>query len=176
MNNIRSDFPKDVKDFFYKLQNYLDTELYFYGSVNRTDYIHNKSDIDVAVFTDNENSIISKLQHFLEATRDSFDKIVWRLDKRIIYGYKIKCSRFMDLNCEIAIYNNDFKTQLLNEMNRSNVIPLWISILLSILKTFYYTIPLLPSKTYAEYKRFLFNKVLVKDKDTVFFLLKQNKE
>ena len=54
MNAIRDDFPKEVKDFFKRLENYLDDELYFYGSVNRSDYIHGKSDIDVAIFTDNE--------------------------------------------------------------------------------------------------------------------------
>ena len=69
MNKIRDDFPEDLKNFFIDLQNYLDTELYFYGSVNRSDYVHGKSDIDVAIFTDNEYSTISKLQHFLHVKR-----------------------------------------------------------------------------------------------------------
>ena len=54
MNNIRNDFPPDLKKFFYDLKNYLDTDLYFYGSVNRPDYVHDKSDIDIGIFTDNE--------------------------------------------------------------------------------------------------------------------------
>ena len=66
MNAIRDDFPKDIKIFFKQLQNYLDTDIYFYGSVNRTDYVPGKSDIDVAIFTDNEYSVITKLQHFLK--------------------------------------------------------------------------------------------------------------
>ena len=171
MNVIRTDFPSNIKKFFYDLQNYLDTELYFYGSVNRSDYVHNQSDIDVAIFTDNENSIMTKIQHFLHVNRKAFDKIVWRLDGKIIYGYKIKCDKIIDLKCEIVIYNNDFKEQLINEMNRGKVIPFYISILLYILKMFYYKVPILSSKTYAAYKRFLFNDLLVK-KDSVFFLLK----
>ena len=30
MNAIRDDFPKDIKIFFKQLQNYLDTDIYFY--------------------------------------------------------------------------------------------------------------------------------------------------
>ena len=90
MNKIRNDFPPDVKKFFNDLQNYLDTDLYFYGSVNRSDYIHNKSDIDIAIFTDNEYSTMAKLQHYLHVKRSDFDKVVWKLDGKLLYGYKIK--------------------------------------------------------------------------------------
>jgi predicted nucleotidyltransferase len=172
MNTIRHDLPENIKDFFKKLSNYLDTELYFYGSINRSDYVHDKSDIDVAIFTDNENSIISKLQHFLHVKRNAFDKVVWKLNGTIVYGYKIKCDDYIDIKCEIAIYNNDFKDILLPEMNV--YIPIYISILLFILKTMYYTFPILSNKTYADYKRILFNKMVLK-KESVFFVLKQNK-
>ena len=84
MNTIRDDFPNNVKKFFTKLQNYLDTELYFYGSVNRPDYVHGKSDIDVAIFTDNEKSIMVKIQHFLHLKSNSFDKVVWKLYGKLI--------------------------------------------------------------------------------------------
>ena len=115
MNTIRNDLPQKTKDFFKKMENYLDTELVFYGSVIRTDYVPGKSDIDVAVFTDNENSIMSKLQHFLHVKRSDFDKVVWKLDGKMIYGYKIK---ILEQNAEIAIYNNDFKDVLMEELNK----------------------------------------------------------
>ena len=173
MNTIRYDFPKDVKDFFKRLEDYLDTELYFYGSVNRSDYVHGKSDIDIIIFTDNEYSIINKLQHFLHVKRDAFDKLVWKLNGNMIYGYKIKCEEYIKINCEIAIYNNDFKEKILNEIKQYNSVPLYISILLYILKTMYYTFPIISKKTYATYKRFIFNDLMLKKKDTIFFLLKQ---
>ena len=175
MNTIRDDFPTDVKHFFKRLENYLDTDLYFYGSVNRSDYIHGKSDIDIAIFTDNEYSVINKLQHFLHVKRNAFDKVVWKLYGEMIYGYKIKCDDYIDLKCEIAIYNNDFKNSLLNEYRQYHDIPFYISILLFILKTLHYTFPLLSEKTYSAYKRYLFNEIMLKKKNTVFFLLKQNR-
>lgn len=173
MNAIRDDFPKEIKDFFYKLQDYLDTELYFYGSVNRSDYVHGKSDIDVAIFTDNEQSIMTKIQHFINVSNKAFDKIVWKFYGKMIYGYKIKCEKYMDLKCEIAVYNNEYKTELLNDMVQYNTIPFYISVLLFILKTLHYTFPILSSKTYSDYKRFLFNTLYINKPDTVFYLVKQ---
>lgn len=175
MNKIRNDFPPDLKKFFYDLQNYLDEDIYFYGSVNRSDYVPNKSDIDVAIFTDNEYSLMTKLQHFLHVQRDAFDKIVWKLDGQMVYGYKIKCEKYIDSKCEIAIYNNDFKNMLLDEMKKYDTIPFYIAILLSIIKTLYYTFPILNLKTYVAYKRYIFNDLYLCKKNTVFFLLKQNK-
>jgi hypothetical protein len=175
MNKIRNDFNPNLKKFFIDLQNYLDTELYFYGSVNRSDYIHDKSDIDVAIFTDNEYSIMTKLQHYLHVKRDAFDKIVWKLEGTIVYGYKIKCDKYINSKCEIAIYNNDFKKIILKDIGRYNSIPFHIGILLFILKTLHYTFPILSSKTYSAYKRLVFNKIMINKKDTLFVLLKQNK-
>jgi predicted nucleotidyltransferase len=173
MNGIRDDFPKELNDFFKQLENYIDTELYFYGSVKRTDYVHNKSDIDVAVFTDNEYSMMAKLQHFLKVKQNAFDKVVWKLNGKMIYGYKINCEKYIDLKCEIAIYNNDFKDEIINEFD----IPikhktLLTTLLLYLLKLFYYQIPLIPKNIYVELKRYVLNEMMVK-KESVFLLLKQ---
>jgi predicted nucleotidyltransferase len=175
MNKIRNDFNPNLKKFFINLQNYLDTELYFYGSVNRSDYVHNKSDIDIAIFTDNEYSIMTKLQHYLHVKHDAFDKIVWKLEGTIVYGYKIKCDKHTNSKCEIAIYNNDFKEIILKDMRKYNSIPFHIGILLFILKTLHYTFPILSSKTYSAYKRVVFNQIMINKKDTSFVLLKKNK-
>ena len=174
MNNIRNDLPKDYKQFFKQLENYLDTDLYFYGSINRPDYVHDKSDIDIAIFTDNEYSTMTKLQHFLHVNRNAFDKIVWKLEGKMIYGYKIKCDKYINIKCEIAIYNSDFKDLLLTDMKKYNVIPTMMAIPLFILKTMYYTLPIISQKTYSEYKRYLFNEIMINKKDSVFLLLKQS--
>lgn len=170
---MRDDFPKNVKDFFRRLENYLDTNLYFYGSVNRDDYIHDKSDIDIAIFTDNEYSTITKLQHFLHVKRDAFDKVVWKLEGNMIYGYKIKCEKYIRIKCEIAIYNSDFKDVLLKEIRQYNSVPTHITLLLYILKLIYYTFPIISEKTYSSYKRYIFNEIMLQKRDTIFLLLKQ---
>ena len=176
MNQVRESLPKPVKDFFYKLSDYLDTELYFYGSINRSDYIHGQSDIDLAIFTDNENSVISKLQHFLHVKRDAFDKVVWKLRGTIVYGYKIKCEEFMDIKCEIAIYNTNYKETILEEFKSNDYIPWHIAILLYIIKTIHYTIPILSKPTYMKLKVYIFNTLLNNKKDYIFYVIKANKD
>ena len=169
MNDIRQDLPEKIKKFFKRLADYLDTDLYFYGSVVRSDYIPGKSDIDVAVFTDNESSVMSKLQHFLHVKRSDFDKVLWKLNGTMIYGYKIKVE---SINSEIAIYNNEFKDIIINEFNSPLINKtILTTVLLHLLKLFYYTIPLLPLKKYDELKRYILNEMMVK-KESVFFKLK----
>jgi predicted nucleotidyltransferase len=173
MNTLRNDLPKNIKDFFNNISKYIDNELIFYGSVTRSDYVPGKSDIDVAIFTDNEQSEISKLQQVLHVKRDAFEKIVWKLNGKMIYGYKIKCEKYTEINCEIAIYNNDFKEILLDEFNKPlKNQSMFIFALLYILKTFYYHIPLLPEKTYINLKRIILNDLMGK-KESVFFVLKK---
>jgi len=177
MNKVRDTLPENVKKFFNRLSSYLDTELYFYGSVNRSDYIHGKSDIDIAIFTDNEESMITKLQHFLHVKRDTFSKVVWKLEGKMLYGYKIKCDNHTDINikCEIAIYNEEYKEQLLKEMKSYNSVPFFLSIILTILKTFHYIIPVLSDKSYMFCKNYFFDKILLNKKDNVFFVIKSDK-
>lgn len=172
MNNIREDLPRIVKDFFYNLKNLLDTELYFYGSINRPDYIHGKSDIDVAIFTDNEYSIMNQLQYIIHAKKEDFKKVVWKLEGKIVYGFKIKCDPELlnGAECEIAIYNNDFKDHILTDINKANIVPLLTLMILYVLKIFYYNIPLMSRDTYARIKRFIFNKYLNK-KNSEFLLI-----
>lgn len=175
MNKIRDDFPQELKKFFINLQNYLDTDLYFYGSVNRPDYVHGKSDIDIAVFTDNEYSTMSQLKHFLHVKQNAFDKVVWKMEGKMVYGYKIKCGKHTDIgktnNCEIAIYNNDFKEVLSNYWYKP--IPFYITILLSFLKILYYTFPILSKETFLEYKRIIFDIFVHHKKNSLFYLIKQ---
>lgn len=173
MNTIRSDFPTNLKQFFYKLQDYLDTELYFYGSVNRSDYVHGKSDIDIAIFTDNEQSVMTKMKHFMHLTNNAFDKVVWKLYGKIFYGYKIKCDKYIDAKCEIAIYNNEYKEMLMSDMLKYIHFPYHISFILFILKTLHYTFHILNEKTYSACKRYLFNTLYIDKSDSVFFILKQ---
>ena len=65
METTKNKMSHFAEKFFHKLKNYLDTKLYYYGSIQRNDYFPNSSDIDVDIFTDNEQSTITKLQNFL---------------------------------------------------------------------------------------------------------------
>ena len=91
MESTKNKMPEFAEEFFKKLGNYLDTKIYFFGSIQRADYFPNSSDIDADIFTENENSTLSKMQNFLGVKRHEFKKFVYRLHKtkKMVHGYKI---------------------------------------------------------------------------------------
>ena len=146
------------------MQNYLDTKLYYYGSIQRYDYIPSSSDIDVAIFTNNTESTLLKLQHFLNAKRSEFKKFVFRLriTNKIAYGYKIKYVDPKNLfTAEIAIYSENLKNEVLLEQYSKCDIPFYIAFFLYILKFLFYKLHILPFQTFIMGKRFLLNYLLV---------------
>jgi hypothetical protein len=164
METTKNDLPKNTKTFFYKLSEYLDTKMFYYGSVQRSDYVAGKSDIDVDIFTDNENSIISKMQHFLHLKKSDFKSIVWILNDVQVYGYKVKYENLEEqIVAEFSIYNDKFKDIIIKEHTSKFILPFYVTILLYILKFFYYTIPLLSKKQFNSSKRFVLSKCLGRD-------------
>ena len=78
METTKNEMDTYSKNFFLKLGNYLDTQIYYFGSIQRNDYFPGKSDIDVDLFTDNSSSIIVKLQNFLGVEKYKFKKFVFK--------------------------------------------------------------------------------------------------
>ena len=173
METTKNDMPENAKIFFTKLKNYLDTPIYYYGSIQRFDYISERSDIDAAIFTDNFNSTILKMQNFLNEKRSSFKKFLLRLEccNTVAYGYKIKYEdKHGKFIAEIAIYNEKIKQEALKEQLVKCDIPFYISFLLYILKTLYYRFKILPFNVFISLKRYCIN-ILVNGKDTEYILL-----
>ena len=142
MNTIRDDLPKDFKKFFKRLENYLDTDLYFYGSINRDDYVHDKSDIDIAIFTDNVSSMLSKINNFLNVKKYEFKKFVWKLNitKNMVNGHKYMYTEpENNFKAEFCVYDEKCKDDLLLEYHDKIQIPFHATILLIIIKIIYYS-------------------------------------
>lgn len=172
MNKIRNDFPPDLKKFFYDLQNYLDEDLYFYGSVNRSDYVHGKSDIDVAIFTDNEYSLMTKLQHYLHLDKKSFKKFVYIIGDNTTTGYKVKYKNEEEnLQVEFAIYNEKYRDIIIKDHTRKFVLPFYITCLLCLIKFFYYTFPILSKSFYIDTKKWILNSLYSPEINTQFIVL-----
>jgi len=144
-----------AKKFFDRLREYLDTKLYFYGSVQRRDYFPNSSDIDVDIFTDNESSTILQMQNFLKVPRTEFKRFVYRLHRtnELVSGNKIKYKSLRNnLELEFSIYNERFKSQVLKEHNFKTILPWYVTWILYILKFVYYKLCILPKSAYIYLK------------------------
>jgi hypothetical protein len=169
METTRNKLTYQEQIFFNKLSNYLDTKLYFFGSIQRGDYLPSSSDIDVDIFTDNENSTITKLMNFLNVDRKDFKKFVWKLNNfndELAYGYKVMYkSKENNFSVEFSIYNEKYKDKILYEHNDKRDIPLYATVLLIILKFLYYTMHIIPSNWYTKSKKFVLSTMLFKKDD-----------
>lgn len=161
METTKNDLPPNVKKFFYNLSDYLDTKLLYYGSIQRADYVSGKSDIDVDIFTDNEKSIISKMQHFLGMPKCKFKRVVWIINDVTVHGYKLTYKNPEEqIRAEFSIYNEKFKSLILKEHTKKFVLPIYITILLKVLKFLYYTVSMLPLDIYRNTKNYLLNEAI----------------
>ena len=169
METTKNKLTHEEEIFFKKLINYLDTKLYFFGSIQRDDYLPNSSDIDVDIFTENENSIITKMINFLNVERNQFKKIIWKLhnfNNKVIHGYKIMYKNTENnFSVEFSIYNEKIKNEILSEHNGKRIIPLYATILLIILKFLFYTLHIIPSNWYIQGKRFILSTMIFKKED-----------
>jgi hypothetical protein len=172
METTKNELPQNIKNFFYHLSEYLDTKFLYFGSVQRSDYIPGKSDIDIDVFTDNEYSLMTKMQHYLHVSKKDFKKVAWIIKDTPIYGYKLQYqNKKENINAEFSIYNEKFKDVILAEHNSKKLLPFYVTFILYILKFFYYQFPILDKKTYDYLKRILINNIVRNGEDAKFLVL-----
>jgi predicted nucleotidyltransferase len=174
MEVTRNKLSEHEKNFFHRLSNYLDTKIYFFGSIQRRDYFPSASDIDVDIFTHDENNTIIKLMNFLNVGRHEFKRVVYKLNTnkdKIAYGYKMNYINLEQKICvEFSIYNEKYKDAILYEHNGKKDLPLHATILLVIIKFLYYTLGIIPSKWYTKMKRFILSTLIFK-KDSHFVVI-----
>lgn len=155
METTKNKLPDDVNVFFKDLSKYLGAKLLFYGSVQRSDYFPGSSDIDVDIFTENVGSTMTKMQHFLHVKKSNFKKIIWRLSHtgRMVYGYKIMYkNEYLKLSAEFSIYDNKYKSGVLEQHIKKTILPFYASVLLYIIKKLYYDLHLISMNTYRYLK------------------------
>jgi len=160
MEDIRDRLGEDKYSFFRDLQNYLDTELIFFGSIKRVDFFKNSSDVDIIIITDNVVSILSKVQNYLQIDKTTIQKIYQQhsvYDKGIVSGYKIKCDdKKNNIEFDLLIYDEKYRKQVMKNINDINSLPLYMIIVLYILKSLHYTLYLIPKSVYVYLKCFVF--------------------
>jgi predicted nucleotidyltransferase len=170
MENTKNNMPLYAKNFFDKLSNYLNTKIYYFGSIQRYDYFPKSSDIDVDIFTDNEEQTINYLMNFLGLKKYEFKKFVYKLHQtnKLVYGHKVKYKEpHNNFSVEISIYNENVKYEVLKEHNLKMDIPIYASFLLIILKYLYYNFALLSKSNYKYLKGLIIN-YLIEGKDVEF--------
>jgi predicted nucleotidyltransferase len=167
METTKNKLPEDVELFLNNLKQYLDNPIYFYGSIQRPDYMSG-SDLDVDIFTDNEISTIEKLSHYLNIPNYKFKKTIskYNNDHTVIYGHKIMYETpELSLPIEFSIYNEKNKKQVLQQHNSKVDLPFYITFMLLILKTIYYKLHLIKQPMYANIKNTILSTFIGRNND-----------
>ncbi len=182
METTKNKLPQYVNDYFTRLKIYLNSDkLLYYGSVQRDDYFHGGSDIDVAIFCDNEQSTLNKLLNFIKRPKQKVKKIVWQLSStnKFVYGYKVSYTyedvRYPDntFRVEFAIYNNKFEDSIVKLYKRKFILPWYITFYLLVLKVLFYRLQLISLESYKSLKNIGLTK-FIGIPDELFIVLDNN--
>ncbi len=168
METTNSKLTSHERIFFDRLRSNLDTQIYFFGSVQRKDYFRNASDIDVDLFSFNEKALVTQLQTMLNVTK--VKKFVYKPlhSKTVIHGYKVRYSdEEHGFTVEFSIYNEKYKDDILYEHKRKFLLPFYVLYPLIILKFLYYRLQIMPSVVFVQCKNFLIGFVDEKETDYV---------
>jgi predicted nucleotidyltransferase len=163
METTKNDLSPYEKSFFNKMSNYIGEPIYFFGSIQRSDYFPSLSDIDIDIFTFDEKSTIMKLQKILNMESVDFKKFVYKIDtidngNNFVVGYKTK---YIDtknsLTVEISIFNEKYKQAVLKEHISKFNMPFYITWFLIFLKVLHYNLGILPIDYYSLIKKSVTN-------------------
>lgn len=163
MQTTKNELTKNEKIFFDGVSNYLESPLYFYGSIQRSDYLQGQSDIDVGIFTDNETATVARLMNYLHIPKSAFKgfAIEHHRNNKIIKGVKVFYKDPSgEFSAEFAIVNTTYKNLFLTYHEDKTILPFYISFCLIILKIFHYQIGILPHSYYATLKNILMTEGL----------------
>jgi hypothetical protein len=157
MEYTKNKIPNEIQEFIDKLKHYIDTKIYYYGSIQRDDYFMGKSDIDFSVFTDNTEAMIHKISHYLHINKKKFHKIVWSSKNKLIEGYKVVYDDNPKCRLEITVYDEKYKEYVLAEHIIPFNMPFYVCFLLIFLKLLYYNLQIIPKSFYTHYKNLILN-------------------
>ena len=160
MEYTKNKIPDDIKNVINKFKKYIDTKIYFYGSIQRRDYFISKSDIDILIFTDNTDAMIHKVSHYFHINKKKIRKIVWNYKNKVLEGYKVLYyNDNPKFRLEITISNEKYKKDILDYQRMPINMTFFMSLLLILLKCIYYNLQLIPTSYYRYYKTIIFDNI-----------------
>jgi len=161
MDDIKDRLGDYKYNFFTNLQNYIDSELLFFGSIKRIDFFPNSSDIDIIIITDNVDEMINKVHHYLQLKKTDVKKIYQRFSKKyggVIIGHKIKyVDPTNDCVFDLLIYDEKYREAVTQNINDINDLAFYMIVILYIMKYVYYRLGLITNSMYLYLKNGLFH-------------------
>lgn len=164
----KNKLPEKIQIIIDNLKNYVNEPIYFFGSVNRLDFIPYNSDIDAAIFTNNIKNITLQIENFFNGENIETKDTIVKMKNKIIRGNKIKYKN-EGIKIELVIYDIRHKNILMEHyIKQSSNVPILICLILLIIKylrMFY----ILPKFLYYKIKNFLFTYIVRMDSVIIVF-------
>jgi hypothetical protein len=142
METTKNPLTKTQEQFLSTLGSYVGSRFYYFGSIQRSDYIIGESDIDIDIFSYQPEKMARRLLHLLNGPYVSMKRVWWSFDGNEINGYKIKYKRPASLEnnisekikIEFSIYNEDVKDLVLEKHRKQIFISPYLSSILLFVK------------------------------------------
>lgn len=145
METTRNALTDEQRRFFDITRELMGTPFYYFGSIQRLDYIAGRSDIDVDVFSHHPERTARRLLHILNGPNASIHRVVWRFDGHEILGFKVKYKRHVDiangiaepLKVEFSVYDENMKHLVLQKHRQQMFVSPYISGVLLLIKAMF---------------------------------------
>lgn len=164
LTKTKNKLPEHVQSFLKRIQKEFHVVFYYFGSIQRDDYLLGLSDIDIDVFPKNKSAkdFAIHLANYLHLPVLKIKKIQWQIpiNNQIITGYKFKYTFHENLKIEFSVYPESSKLFVLYHHAQKLILPFWISWLLILLKILFYKYNLISSDFFFSTKRFLMSSAI----------------
>lgn len=141
MQTTKHPFTEEQRQFLTSLGVFVGLPFYYFGSIQRSDYIVGTSDIDVDVFSHEPEKIAKRIYRLLSGPYVSLKRVLYKFDGNEIAGFKVKYKRppvdpvlKEHLKVEFSIYGEDVKQLVLKKHRGQIYISPYISALLLFVK------------------------------------------
>ena len=165
--HIASKLTKQQIDYLEEIQHYIGCPFYYYGSIERIDYLPGKSDIDIDIFTPNLYSTMFKLRQFLLIPETEIKSIKWRTRRPIVATFNCHKIKFDNgiVKLELNIYDEQYKNTLLGVRELKRKIPMAVLMLVYTIKSMYYNTNFIPTSYIVTFKKFVMAHILDMEDD-----------
>lgn len=145
METTRNPMTEEQRRFFDITHELMGTPFYYFGSIQRLDYIVGISDIDVDVFSHHPERTARRLLHILNGPNASIHRVVWKFGGHEVQGFKVKYKRFVDiasgvaepLKVEFSVYDENLKNLVLQKHRQQMFVSPYISGVLLFIKAMF---------------------------------------
>lgn len=154
LEDIKTKLNNAQYSYFLWLKEQIELPIYFIGSITRKDYIPNKSDLDIEIYSNNILSTKFKIDYLLNSQNKKKKIIIFYINNNPISGYKYYFKdETIGVNFDFSVYNSECKDIMLHHRQIEKNLPVTFLIYFYIIKFLYYNLNIINKNIYSKLKQ-----------------------